>query len=63
MIDWKQYGPIYTVAPGIKGIEDLPVIEFDNQEDRYLDLKKNLKIIFILMIYFQLNMIVPFAIR
>ena len=41
MIDWKQYGPIYTVAPGIKSIEDLPVIEFDDQESRYLNLKKN----------------------
>ena len=63
MIDWKQYGPIYTVAPGIKSIEDLPVIEFDDQESRYLNLKKNLKIIFILTIYFQLNMIMPFVIR
>ena len=43
MIDWKQYGPIYTVAPGIKNIEDLPVIEFDDQESRYLDLKKKSK--------------------
>ncbi len=63
MIDWKQYGPIYTVAPGIKNIEDLPVIEFDDQESRYLNLKKNLKIIFILTIYFQPNMIMPFVIR
>ena len=63
MIDWKQYGPIYTVAPGIKSIEDLPVIEFDDQESRYLNLQKNLKIIFILTIYFQLNMIMPFVIR
>ena len=36
-----QYGPIYTVAPGIKSIEDLPVIEFDDQESRYLNLKKS----------------------
>ena len=43
MIDWKQYGPIYTVAPGIKNIEDLPVIEFDDQESRYLNLKKKSK--------------------
>ena len=43
MIDWKQYGPIYTVAPGIKRIEDLPVIEFDDQESRYLNLKKKSK--------------------
>ena len=43
MIDWKQYGPIYTVAPGIKSIEDLPVIEFDDQESRYLNLKKKSK--------------------
>ena len=40
MIDWKQYGPIYTVAPGIKKLVDLPIIEFDNQEERYLNLKK-----------------------
>jgi hypothetical protein len=40
MIDWKQYGPIYTVAPGIKKLGDLPIIEFDNQEERYLNLKK-----------------------
>ena len=40
MIDWKQYGPIYTVAPGIKKLGDLPIIEFDNQEKRYLNLKK-----------------------
>ena len=40
MIDWKQYGPIYTVAPGIKSIGNLPIIEFDDQEARYLNLKK-----------------------
>jgi hypothetical protein len=40
MIDWKKYGPIYTVAPGIKKLGDLPIIEFDNQEERYLNLKK-----------------------
>ena len=40
MIDWKSYGPIYTVAPGIKKIEELPIIEFDDQEERYLRLKK-----------------------
>ena len=43
MIDWKQYGPIYTVAPGIKSIDNLPIIEFDDQENRYLDLKKIVK--------------------
>jgi hypothetical protein len=42
MIDWKQYGPIYTVAPGIKKLGDLPIIEFDNQEERYLNLKKKI---------------------
>ena len=40
MIDWKQYGPIYTVAPGIKKLGDLPIIKFNNQEERYLNLKK-----------------------
>ena len=40
MIDWKKYGPSYSVAPGIRKIEDLPIIEFDNEEDRYLELKK-----------------------
>ena len=40
MIDWKQYGPIYTVAPGIKKLGNLPIIEFDDQEERYLNLKK-----------------------
>ncbi|MDA1283703.1 MAG: DUF3445 domain-containing protein [Proteobacteria bacterium] len=40
MIDWKQYGPIYTVAPGIKKLGTLPIIEFDNEEKRYLNLKK-----------------------
>ena len=40
MIDWQKYGPSYTVAPGIKKIGDLPIIEFDDQEDRYLELKK-----------------------
>tara|TARA_B100001093_G_scaffold396028_1_gene383046 strand:+ start:7 stop:285 length:279 start_codon:yes stop_codon:yes gene_type:complete len=43
MIDWKSYGPIYTVAPGIKKIKDLPIIEFDDQEERYLKLKKKSK--------------------
>ena len=43
MIDWKSYGPIYTVAPGIKKIENLPIVEFDDQEERYLNLKKNSK--------------------
>ena len=43
MIDWKQYGPIYTVAPGIKSIDNLPIIEFDDQENLYLDLKKKVK--------------------
>ena len=40
MIDWEPYGPIYSVAPGIKKINDLPIIEFDEHQDRYLDLKK-----------------------
>lgn len=39
MIDWQPYGPIYTVSPGIKKINDLPIIEFDDQEERYLKLK------------------------
>jgi len=43
MIDWKKYGPSYSVAPGIRKIEDLPIIEFDDQEDRYLELKKKTK--------------------
>ena len=43
MIDWKKYGPSYSVAPGIRKIEDLPIIEFDNEEDRYLELKKKTK--------------------
>ena len=43
MIDWQKYGPSYTVAPGIKKIGDLPIIEFDDQEDRYLELKKKTK--------------------
>ena len=43
MIDWKSYGPIYTVAPGIKKIENLPIVEFDDQEERYLRLKKKAK--------------------
>ena len=43
MIDWQKYGPSYTVAPGIRKIGDLPIIEFDNQEDRYLELKKKTK--------------------
>ena len=42
MIDWKQYGPVYTVAPGIKKLGTLPIIEFDREENRYLVLKKNL---------------------
>ncbi|MDB9776490.1 DUF3445 domain-containing protein [Alphaproteobacteria bacterium] len=40
MIDWKKYGPIYTIAPGIKKLGKLPIIEFDNEEERYLNLKK-----------------------
>lgn len=40
MIDWKQYGPVYTVAPGIKKLGTLPIIEFDREENRYLVLKK-----------------------
>jgi len=43
MIDWQSYGPIYTVAPGIKKIGDLPIIEFDEEENRYLDLKRRAK--------------------
>ena len=43
MIDWKEYGPIYTVAPGIKKIDELPIIEFDDQENRFLKLKKKSK--------------------
>jgi len=43
MIDWQKYGPSYTVAPGIKKIGNLPIIEFDDQEDRYLELKKKTK--------------------
>ena len=43
MIDWQSYGPIYTVAPGIKKIGDLPIIEFDKEENRYLDLKRKVK--------------------
>ncbi|MAV81958.1 MAG: hypothetical protein CMI90_00660 [Pelagibacteraceae bacterium] len=40
MVDWKNYGPIYSVAPGIKKLGSLPIIEFDDQEERYLNLKK-----------------------
>ena len=36
MIDWEPYGPIYSVAPGIKKIKDLPIIEYDEHEERYL---------------------------
>ena len=43
MTDWKKYGPIYTVAPGIKKIGNLPIIEFDIDENRYLNLKKKTK--------------------
>ena len=43
MIDWQSYGPIYTVAPGIKKIGELPIIEFDEEENRYLDLKRKSK--------------------
>ena len=43
MIDWRPYGPIYSVAPGIKKIENLPIIEFDDQESRYLSLKQKSK--------------------
>ena len=35
MIDWEPYGPIYSVAPGIKKIKDLPIIEYDEHEERY----------------------------
>ena len=42
MIDWEAYGPIYSVAPGIKKINDLPIIEFDEHEKRYLSLKKKM---------------------
>ena len=34
MIDWEPYGPIYSVAPGIKKINNLPIIEFDEHQDR-----------------------------
>ena len=40
MIDWKQYGPVYTVAPGIKKLGTLPIFEFDKEENRYLVLMK-----------------------
>ena len=43
MIDWQPYGPIYTVAPGIKKIGELPIIEFDEEENRYLNLKRKAK--------------------
>ena len=43
MIDWEPYGPIYSVAPGIKKIKDLPIIEFDEHQNRYLNLKKKCK--------------------
>ena len=43
MIDWQSYGPIYTVAPGIKKIGELPIIEFDEEENRYLNLKRKAK--------------------
>ena len=43
MIDWQSYGPIYTVAPGIKKIGELPIIEFDEEENRYLNLKRKTK--------------------
>ena len=43
MIDWEPYGPIYSVAPGIKKINDLPIIEFDEHQNRYLNLKKKCK--------------------
>ncbi len=43
MIDWQSYGPIYTVAPGIKKIGELPIIEFDDEENRYLNLKRKAK--------------------
>jgi hypothetical protein len=61
MIDWKSYGPIYTVAPGIKKIEELPIIEFDDQEERYLRLKKKLKKIFFLISFFRLSMMKLFV--
>ena len=53
MIDWEPYGPIYSVAPGIKKIKNLPIIEFDGHQDRYLDLKKNVRRMFFLMIIIQ----------
>ena len=43
MIDWEPYGPIYSVAPGIKKIKDLPIIEYDEHEERYLSLKQKCK--------------------
>ena len=43
MIDWEPYGPIYSVAPGIKKINDLPIIEFYEHQNRYLNLKKKCK--------------------
>ena len=48
MIDWQSYGPIYTVAPGIKKIGELPIIEFDEEENRYLNLKEKQKRIYTL---------------
>ena len=52
MIDWEPYGPIYSVAPGIKKIKDLPIIEFDEHEERYLSLKQKCKEnIFICLLY------------
>ena len=61
MIDWEPYGPIYSVAPGIKKIKDLPIIEFDEHQDRYLNLKKNVRRIFFLMIITQQKQIKLYA--
>jgi hypothetical protein len=61
MIDWKSYGPIYTVAPGIKKIEELPIIEFDDQEERYLRLKKKAKENIFLISFFHLSMMKLFV--
>ena len=57
MIDWEQYGPIYSVAPGIKKIKDLPIIEYDEHEERYLSLKQKCKenIFLTLNPYFEID--------
>ena len=51
MIDWEPYGPIYSVSPGIKKIKDLPFIDFINNQERNLILKKKLKEIFFFIIF------------